>query len=105
MKNLLKVALVATGIFSFTQGRAQDQDPKDKNVGHQIGKTATTVGHATAHTAASGDAAITDKRYKGKVGPGGQAIYINKNAHYFYVDHKGKRVYLKKAELRDKPMK
>jgi hypothetical protein len=107
MKNLFKVALVAAGIFSFTQGHAQDQDQdhKDKNVGHQIGKTATTVGHATAHTAVIGDAAITDKRYRGKMGPGGQTIYINKNSHYFYVDHKGKRVYLKKSELRDKPMK
>jgi len=103
MKNLIKVALVAAGIFTFSQGQAQTH--KDSTLGHKIGKTATTVGDATAHTAVSGDAAVTDKRYKGKMGPDGQTIYINKNSHYFYVDKKGKRVYLKKSELRDKPIK
>jgi hypothetical protein len=105
MKNLFKVALFAAGMFCFTQGHAQDQEHKDPSVGKQIGNTAKTVGNATAHTAASGDAAVTDKRYRGKMGPDGQTIYINKHSHYFYVDHKGKRVYLKKSELRDKPMK
>jgi len=92
MKNLIKVALVAAGIFTFSQGQAQTH--KDSTLGHKIGKTATTVGDA-----------VTDKRYKGKMGPDGQTIYINKNSHYFYVDKKGKRVYLKKSELRDKPIK
>jgi hypothetical protein len=103
MKNLVKVALVAAGIFTISQGNAQTH--KDSTLGHKVGKTATAVGDATAHTAVSGDAAVTDKRYKGKMGPDGQTIYINKYSHYFYVDKKGKRVYLKKSELRDKPIK
>jgi len=102
MKNLFKVALFAAGMFCFAQSQAQTH--KDSTLGHKIGKTATKVGNATAHTAAMGDAAITDKRYKGKMGPDGQTIYINKHSHYFYVNHKGKRVYLKKSQLRDKPM-
>lgn len=103
MKNLVKAALITAGVFTFSLGYAQTH--KDSSLGHKIGKTATTVGHATAHAAVSGDAAITDKKYKGKMGPDGQTIYINKYSHYFYVDKKGKRVYLKKSELRDKPIK
>ncbi|HEY2583688.1 MAG TPA: hypothetical protein VGI43_17895 [Mucilaginibacter sp.] len=100
MKNVLKAALVAAGIFSFTQGYAQTK--KDSTLGHKIDKTASDVGNATAHAAASGDAAIVDKKYEGKCGPQGQTIYINKDSHYYYIDKKGHRVYLKASELTDK---
>ena len=91
MKHLLKVALVATGLFAATQGHAQT-----------VKADAKAVGHKTSEVAAKGDAAVTDKRYKGKMGPHGENIYINKHSHYFYVDKKGHRTYLTKAELRDK---
>jgi len=91
MKNLLKVALVATGLFTATQGHAQT-----------VKNDAKAVGHKTAEVSTKGYAAVTDKRYKGKVGPNGENIYINKNSHYFYVNKTGHRVYLKKSELRDK---
>jgi hypothetical protein len=101
MKNVIKVALVAAGIFAFANSNAQTH--KDSTLGHKIGTTAKKVGHKTAHVAASGAAAVTDKRYHGKMGPDGQTIYINKNSHYFYVNKKGHRVYLKKSQLLDKP--
>jgi hypothetical protein len=103
MKNILKVALVATGIFSFGQVMAKSM-PQD-SVGHKIKHAAKSVGHATAHAAATTDAAVTDKKYEGKCGPDGQTIYINKHSHYFYIGKTGHRVYLRKSELRDKPMK
>ena len=102
MKNIVKVALVATGIFSFGQTRAQTH--KDSTLGHKINKTATHVGHATAHSAASGASAVVDKKYEGKCGPNGQTVYINKNSHYYYISKKGHRVYLKKSQLMDKKM-
>lgn len=101
MKNVLKLSLVAAGIFAF--GGANAQTHKDSTLGHKIGTTATKVGHATAHTAASGAAAVVDKKYAGKSGPNGETIYINKKSHYYYVNKKGHRVYLKKAQLKDKP--
>jgi hypothetical protein len=102
MKNVIKVALVAAGIFSFASTYAQTH--QDSTVGHKISKTATKVGHKTAEVSAKGAAAITDKKYEGKCGPQGQTVYINKNSHYFYVNKKGHRVYLKKSQLMDKPM-
>jgi len=101
MKKILKVALVATGIFSF--GRAYAHSMPQDSIKHKVSKTAKTVGHATAHAAAAADAAVTDKKYDGKYGPEGQTIYINKHSHYFYISKTGHRVYLKKSQLRDKP--
>jgi hypothetical protein len=103
MKNAFKTALIAAAIFSVSSVHAQTH--KDSTLGHKIGKDAKMVGHKTAHIAASGAAAVTDKKYDGKAGPQGQTIYINKNSHYFYVNSKGHRVYLKKSQLMDKPSK
>jgi len=103
MKNILKVALVATGIFSFGQGFAHSM-PQD-SVGHKIKHAAKSVGHATAHAAATTDAAIVDKKYEGKSGPDGQTVYINKHSHYYYINKTGHRVYVKKSQLMDKPAK
>jgi hypothetical protein len=101
MKNLFKVAVVAAGIFSFGQARAASM-PTD-TAAHKVKHAARSVGHATAHAAATADAAVVDKRYDGKYGPDGRAVYINKHSHYYYINKSGHRVYLKKSELRDKP--
>jgi hypothetical protein len=122
MKNLLKLALVAVGVFTFTQSQAKSvardttighkMSHTAKKVGHATAATAKTVGHATSETAtkvahktaevsAKGAAAITDKKYKGKCGPHGETVYINKDSKYFYVDKKGHREYLKKSQLRN----
>ena len=103
MKNVIKVALLAAGIFSFASVHAQTH--KDSTLGHKIGVTAKKVGHKTSQIAASGAATVADKKYDGKCGPHGETIYINKNSHYFYISKKGHRVYLKKSQLMDKPMK
>ncbi len=103
MKNVLKIALVATGIFSFSQSQAQTH--KDSTFGHKVNKTAKKVGHKTSEVAANGASAVVDKKYEGKCGPGGQTVYINNHSHYYYINKKGHRVYLKKSELRDKSEK
>lgn len=100
MKNLIKVTLVAAGIFSFTASHAQTH--KDSTVGHQIGTAAKKVGHKTSQIAASGAAAVTDKRYDEKYGPQGQTIYIDKHDRCFYVNKRGHRVYIKRSQLLDK---
>jgi len=90
MKTALKVAVLATGIFSFTLGHAQ-------TVKHD----AKVVGHKTSEIAAKSKAAIVDRKYDGKKGPGGQTVYIDKYSHYYYVNSKGHKYYLKKSQLRN----
>jgi type IV secretory pathway TrbL component len=119
MKNLLKLALVAAGVFTFAQSQAKSMvndttkiSKTAKKVGHATTSTAKTVGHATSETAtkvahktsevaAKGAAAVADKKYEGKCGPHGETVYINKDSRYFYVNKVGHRVYVKKSQLRN----
>jgi hypothetical protein len=70
-----------------------------------VGKTVNKVGNKTAELAVKGVSAIGDKKYDGKVAPGGETVYINKSSHYYYVNTRGKKVYLSKLKLKDAPMK
>jgi hypothetical protein len=67
-----------------------------------IDSTAKKVGNKTASIAVKGTSAITDKIYKGKEGPRGETVYINKNDHKYIVNSKGKKVYLKSWQIKDK---
>ncbi|TWR26499.1 hypothetical protein FPZ43_15185 [Mucilaginibacter pallidiroseus] len=112
MKRIFTTAMFAAGLFAASQGYAQTH--KDTTVGQKIGATAKKVGHATSKTAkkvgnktaeiaSEGYSAVKDKKYDSKVGPNGQTIYIDKNSAYYYVNSKGRHVYVKKALLKDKP--
>jgi len=43
-----------------------------------------------------------DNKYKDKVGPNGETIFIDHSSKYYYIDNKGKKVYVPKAKLKDK---
>jgi len=88
MKNLFKVAAVATVLFAATQANAQT-----------VKKDAQKVGHKTSEIAANGASTVVDKRYRDKRGPHGEIVYINKHSHYYYINKKGHRVYITKAQM------
>jgi hypothetical protein len=69
----------------------------------QVDTVAKKVGNKTAEIASSGKSAVVDEKYKDKVGAGGQTIYIDHSSKYYYVDEKGKKVYVPKSTLKDKP--
>lgn len=95
IKVLLFSAAVLFSVNSFAQ-------TSTKGV---VGKTVNKVGNKTAELAVKGVSAVGDKEYKSKVGPSGQTIYINKNSKYFYVNARGKKVYVAKSKLKDAPAK
>ena len=88
---------MAISIHAFSQS---DSTAKGK-----VGETVNKAGNKSAQVAVSGTAAITDKKYADKVGPKGQTIYIDKHSKYYYVDGRGKKVYVTKSQLKDKPVK
>jgi hypothetical protein len=70
----------------------------------QVDSTAKKVGNKTAELASKGKSAVVDEVYKDKIGPDGQSpIYIDHSSKYYYVDKKGKKVYVPKSSLKDKP--
>ena len=73
-----------------------------KKTTHAVKKGATKTGNKTAELASKGKSRVTDKVYKGKVGPAGETIYIDGHSRYYWVDRKGHRNYVTEAELKDK---
>lgn len=104
MKSLIKTMLFAAAVSISITGFAQEKKDTIKiNPDPKIKKAAKDVGHKTAEIAAKGTAKIVDKTYKGKVGPQGQTVYIDNKSRYYYINSKGKRVYVQKAKLKDDP--
>ena len=90
MKKLGFMVLMLTGVYFTAQA--------------QIDSVAKKIGNTTAQTTVKGKSALVDETYKNKIGPAGQSpIYIDHNSKYYYVDEKGKKVYVSKSSLKDKP--
>ena len=88
-----------TGILLFSLFVAQGTQAQVKK---EIDTAAAKVGNKTAHVASKGKSAVVDIKYKDKVGPGGETIFIDHSSKYYYIDKKGKKVYVPKAKLKDK---
>ncbi|MBC9933848.1 hypothetical protein [Chitinophaga qingshengii] len=69
---------------------------------NKVDSTAEKIGNKTASIAVKGASAVTDKIYKGKEGPHGETVYINRKDKKYIVDEKGKKVYLKPSQIHDK---
>ncbi|MES2808934.1 MAG: hypothetical protein V4619_09940 [Bacteroidota bacterium] len=121
MKNIIKIALIAAGgMLAAMQGPAYAQEKKPvgkqikeagkdvgkatstaaKDVGQATAKGAKAVGKKTSELASKGAAAVTDKRYEGHWAATGELVYIDEYNRYFYVDKKGHRQFITKAQMR-----
>jgi hypothetical protein len=68
-----------------------------------IEKEAEEAGDAISEAAAKAAAAITDQKLDNKVGPGGRTVYVDEHAKYYYINNEGKKVFITKLQLKDKP--
>ena len=120
MKNSFKLALLSAAIFAVSQSTVLAQENKTvgqavggaaKDVGHATAKGAKEVGQATAtgakavgkktsEIASKGAAAVANKRYNGHWALTGELVYIDEYGRYFYVDKKGHRQFITKAQMR-----
>lgn len=99
MKKILAITAMVMGLSVPITMHAQDSTKTEKGVK----KVAKDVGHKTAEVASKGKSEVTDSKYKDKVGPDNQKIYIDNHSKYYWVDDKGKKHYVKESELKDKP--
>jgi len=95
----LKSMKKLTGMIAFTCLLGMGLQAQVKE---DVSKAATKVGNKTEQTASKTKAAIVDNKYKDKVGPHGETIYIDHDSKYYYVNKKGRKVYVAKAKLKDK---
>ncbi len=64
---------------------------------------AEKVGDKISEAAGNAKAEINDQFYSGKMGPNGQNIYIDRHSKYYYISDEGKKVYIEKTQLKDRP--
>jgi hypothetical protein len=95
MNTLLKTALFSGAMLFAVQGMANTI----KSDTTKVGKVTRKVGNQVANTAANTDSRVVDKKYHDKRGPHGETIYINKFSHYYYINKKGHRVFITKAQM------
>ncbi|MBO9152284.1 hypothetical protein ACFOTA_08710 [Chitinophaga sp. GCM10012297] len=101
--SLIAAATGMTILLGSVDVKAQNKiDTTAKKVGKKIDTTAKKVGNKAASTAVKGVATVKDKVYKGKEAPDGSPVYIDKNDRKYYVDEKGKKIFLKPSQIRDK---
>jgi hypothetical protein len=109
MKNTFKVTLLAAALFVAAESTtyAQENKPVTKEIGDaakDVGKATATgakaVGKKTSEVASKGAAAVSTKRYKGHWALTGELVYIDEYGKYFYVDKKGHRQFITKAQMR-----
>jgi hypothetical protein len=72
----------------------KDLDKKDPDLGDRIEEGAKDAA-----------AAITDQKLENKVGPGGEAAYVDENGKYYYINDRGEKVFITRLQLKDKPDK
>ncbi|WP_316812962.1 hypothetical protein [Pedobacter heparinus] len=102
---LLSLALCSTAVITSSAQEKKKEtvgETVDKT-GKAIGKTATKVGNKTAEVAVKGGAKVVDQTYKGKMAPDGSNVYIDGKNNKYYINKKGAKVYLKAAQIRNKP--
>ncbi|MDR0792315.1 MAG: hypothetical protein LBE82_03330 [Chitinophagaceae bacterium] len=107
---LKKISIAATAILLGTvltsSLKAQKTDDNQKpTLGQKIKKTASNVGNKTAELSVKGANKVAGKTYKGYQAPDGSDVYIDKNDRKYYVNKKGKRIYLKKSQIRKREEK
>lgn len=102
---LLMFAVPATSFAQKDQSTTQEVKSGVKK-GYKGAKKGIKKGaHEVAEQASEAKSDITDKEVENKMGPNGQDIFLSDDGRYYYVDGKGRRVYLSASQLKDKPAK
>jgi hypothetical protein len=115
MKKLFGITLVALLGFSaplFAQNSVGDKVENGtkkawsgtkkgaKKAWYGTKKGAKAVGNKTAELASKGAANVHDKKSDEWVGPAGQTIYVDDGNKYYWVNNKGKRIFVNESDLK-----
>jgi hypothetical protein len=107
MKKIFAIAVMALlgmSAPSFAQSKVEKAGQGVKKGANKAWKGtkkgAKAVGNKTAEVASKGKAKVTDKKSEQWVGPEGQTIYIDNANKYYWINGKGKRIYVSEAALK-----
>ena len=95
-------ALLGLSTPALAQTTEEKKDSKTKKVWKDSKKAVSKGANKTAEWATKGKAKATDKKSDVWVGPEGQTIYIDDGNKYYWVNGKGKRIYVSESALKAK---
>ncbi len=102
MKKLFSIAFIALlGISApaFAQEKVKEGA---KKAWKGTKKGAKKAGHKTAEVSSKGAARVHDKKSDEWVGPEGQTIYVDDGNKYYWVNGRGKRIFVNETALKAK---
>jgi hypothetical protein len=101
---LVIIAMLGLSVPSFAQSKAEKASKGVKKGANKAWegtkKGATKVGNKTAEVTKKGVARVTDKKSDQWVGPAGQTIYIDDLGKYYWINGKGKKIYVSESALK-----
>jgi hypothetical protein len=97
------VALLGLAAPSFAQEADDTKVEKGaKKVWKGTKKGVKKAGNKTAEVTVKGVSGVTNKKSDDWVGPNGQTIYVDDSNKYFWVNGRGKRIYVSESALKAK---
>jgi hypothetical protein len=81
----------------------REVEQKAERTGNDIERSAENAGDKISEGVNDAAAAIKDDKLEDKVGPGGETAYMDDNGKYYYINNEGKKVFITKMQLKDKP--
>ena len=99
------VAMLGLSLSSMAQDSSSTKDKVKhgaKQAWHETKKGAKAVGNKTAEVGSKGWSKVRDKKADQWNGPDGQTIYVTDDSRYYWVDKKGKRMYVTESEMKAK---
>lgn len=103
MKKMFGIALVALlGLSApaFAQETKEKVKGGAKKAWKGTKKGAKAAGHKTAEVTSKGAARVHDKKSDQWTGPEGQTIYVDDGSKYYWINGRGKRIYVSESALR-----
>lgn len=100
--SFLAVPVVAIAQDDSAHGTVKQVKEDFKEAGTEIKETAVQVGNKAAEIGVNAFSTVKDTRIKDKTGPNGQPVYIDSRSRYYYINERGKKVYIHRSELKNK---
>jgi hypothetical protein len=101
---IMVIALLGMSTSSFAQSTAKKAEngveKGAKKAWHGTKKGAKAVGNKTAEVTKKGVARVTDKKSDTWIGPEGQTIYVDDLGKYYWINGKGKKIYVSESALK-----
>ena len=100
MKKIISIAIIAVLGLSSPSIAQSKVEKGAKKAWSGTKKGAKKAGNKTAELATTGKAKVTDKKSDVWVGPEGQTIYVDDGNKYYWINGRGKRIYVSQSALK-----